>query len=209
MLTRQTLYRLRLRTNAAVLAMTGTLVLLASSLVTGWASAWYLVETGSRLTTASVGPWASWLAAARPDADPYTRAHFARTGSLQLSADVARSWQARADGTGQRLHSACDYLIEGALDAQWWSFTVFDDRGRLIANSAERHGYSSDTIALGADGRFSITLGRDARPGNWVPTGGAGRLLLHLTLIDPRRALADEAASVAPTLPEIRRLGCR
>jgi hypothetical protein len=206
--TRQTLYRLKLRTNAAVLALIGVVVLLAASVVAGWASAWYVVERGSRLTTQTVGPWVSWTSAARPDADPYTRAHFVRAGSMLLSADIARTWQAQIDAGGQRLHSACDYLIEGALDMPWWSLTVFDDRGRLIANAAERHGYTSDTIALGADGRFSITLGRDARPGNWVPTGGAGRLALVLTVLDQRSALADASAHV-PLLPEIKRVGCR
>lgn len=208
MLTRLTLYRLKLKTNAAVLALLGTLILLVSSVAAGWASAWYMIERGSRLTTQTVGPWVSWGAAARPDADPYTRAHFIRTGSLQLNSDISRVWQASVDDSGQRLHSACDYLVEGALQAPWWSLTVFDDRGRLIANAAERHGYTSDTIALGSNGRFSVTLGRDARPGNWLPTGGAGRLTLVVTLLDQRSVLAD-ADGQGTQLPEIKRVGCR
>jgi hypothetical protein len=52
------------------------------------------------------------------------------------------------------------------------------------------------------DGSFLVTLARDARPGNWLPTGGAGRLTLVLTII--------EGGDVTGTgLPEIRRVACR
>ncbi len=206
---RLTLYRLRNRLIAAVLAVGSTAFLLAAAVIVGWASAWYMVEAGSRLTTQSVGPWAAWTSAARPDADPYTRAHFSRVGSLPLNAVIARTWQARADGGGQRLHSACDYILEGALDSPWWSLAVFDDRGRLIANTAERYVYTSDTVALGSDGKFSVTLGRDARPGNWLPTGGAGRLSLLLVTLEQKSALSEDGQASGPALSEIRRVVCR
>lgn len=206
----QPVARLKTRAIGAVLALTGTALLLAASVAAGWASSWYMVEAGTRLTTRNIGPWVSWVSAARPDADPYTRAHFARSGSLPLSAGVAATWEARTDTGKQRLHSSCDYLVEGALDAPWWGLAVFDDRGRLISNAAERHAYTSETVALGADGRFSVTLGRDARPGNWLPTGGAGRLVLQLTVLDQRSALAEDGQTPnAPQLPQIRRLACR
>lgn len=209
MLTRHALFRLKNRLLAAGVTLGGTAVLLLVSLAGGWASAWYMVEAGSKLTTITSGPWVSWGSAARPDADPYTRAHFARSGSLQLNAGIATTWQARSDSTGQRLHSACDYLVSGALDAGWWSIAVFDERGGLIGNAAERYVYTSETVALGADGRFTITLGRDARPGNWMPTGGAGRLNLVLTVLEQRSALADGGQAQAAKLPEIRRVVCR
>lgn len=207
---RLALYRLRNRVAAAVLAIGSTAFLLAASVLAGWASAWYMVEAGSRLTTQATGPWVAWMSAARPDADPYTRAHFSRIGSLPLNTVIARTWQARVDSAGQRLHSACDYIVEGAVDSPWWSLAVFDDRGRLIANTAERYVYTSDTVALGADGKFSVTLGRDARPGNWLPTGGAGRLVLTLVVLEQRSALSEDAAvAAALAMPEIRRVVCR
>ena len=209
MLTRHALYRLKNRLLAIGLTLGGAVALLAVSLVGGWASAWYMVEAGSKLTTTTVGPWVAWGSAARPDADPYTRAHFARVGSLQLNAAAATTWQARADGSGQRLHSACDYVITGAVEAGWWSIAVFDERGGLIGNAAERYVYTSETVALGADGRFTLTLGRDARPGNWMPTGGAGRINLVLTVLEQRSALAEGGQTAAPKLPEIRRVVCR
>ena len=86
---------------------------------------------------------------------------------------------------------------------------VFDERGGLIGNAAERYVYTSETVALGADGRFTLTLGRDARPGNWMPTGGAGRINLVLTVLEQRSALAEGGQTAAPKLPEIRRVVCR
>ena len=41
----------------------------------GLGTAWYMIEAGSRLSTRTFGPWTTWTAAGRPDADPYTRAH--------------------------------------------------------------------------------------------------------------------------------------
>ena len=54
----------------------------------GLGSAWYMVEAGSRLTTRSYGPWSTWIAAGRPDADPYTRARVARNGLLPIASTL-------------------------------------------------------------------------------------------------------------------------
>jgi hypothetical protein len=117
---------------------------------------------------------------------------------------------ARTDGDGLKLHSSCEYALEGQiLDANWWSIAVFDEHGRLIGNPIDRHAFTSDTLAIAPDGRFTVTLSRDARPGNWLPTGGAGRLALMLTLIDPRTPNSASAASAAPGLPVIRKASCR
>lgn len=188
----------------STIAVVGVLVVAG-----GLASSWHLVEAGFSLTTRSVGPWVMWTSAARSDADPYTRAHFARSGMLVLSTEVAHTYVARTDSDGLKLHSSCDYSVEGAsFDASWWSLAAFDEHGRLIANPTDRHAYTSDTIATGPDGRFVVTLSRDARPGNWLPTGGAGRLAVVLTLLDPRQVRgADEAERVQ--MPLVRKVQCR
>ena len=67
----------------------------------------------------------------------------------------------------------------------------------------------SDTIAANPDGSYIVTLGRDARPGNWLPTGGAGRLQLMFTILDPATGLSQAArAERYKLLPLIRREGC-
>ena len=82
-------------------------------------------------------------------------------------------------------------------------------RGELINNDAARYTFTSDTIAANPDGSYIVTLGRDARPGNWLPTGGAGRLQLMFTILDPATGLSQAArAERYKLLPLIRREGC-
>lgn len=174
-------------------------------------SSWALVEGGSRLTNRVSGSWVLWTNAGRPDADPYTRAHFARLGSLPLSTTAVYTWEARADDEGQKLHSSCEYVLQGeGLVDDWWSLAVFDEKGNQIPNSADRHAYNAGTIALGTDGNYIVTLARDARPGNWLPTGGAGRLVLVLSRPAPRpNATPAEIDAAGRGLPAIRRIACR
>lgn len=199
------LHQIKKRILARAARLSAFAIVVALVVAGGLVSSWHMVEAGFGLTTRTVGPWVMWTQAARTDADPYTRAHFARSGMLVLSTEVAHTYLARTDNDGLKLHSSCDYLIEGGgIDGSWWSLAAFDEAGRLIANPTDRHAFTSDTLAAGADGRFTVTLARDARPGNWLPTGGAGRLALTLTVLDPRPQ-QDRAAP----LPSIRKVQCR
>lgn len=180
------------------------------SIVAGLGSSWYLTRNPSPITARVYGPWVEWRNAGTVDADPYTRARFARTGELVLSSAVVRRYEARADSTGQNLASGCDYVIEGAgLPGRWWSIAVYNDRGGLIANAADRYGFNSEQVALQPGGGFLIALARDAQPGNWLPTGGAGRLVVVLTLsgVTPVSALSN-TPEAEPDLPLIRRVTC-
>ena len=129
---------------------------------------------------------------------------------FQLSSEAAGVFQANSDSFGAYLHSSCDYLIEGPYAAgMWWSISVFDRRGKLIANDAARYAFTSDTVAANPDGSYIVTLGRDARAGNWLPTGGAGRLSLVFTVLDPATGLSqEERAERHKLLPAIRRENC-
>jgi len=69
--------------------------------------------------------------------------------------------------------------------------------------------FTSDTITPNADGTFTVTMARDARPKNWLPVGGAGKLTLVLTMLGPEQAYAAESASDPKLLPTIRRVQCR
>ncbi len=177
----------------------------------GLGSAWHMVEKGSSLVTASSGPWVAWTHAGRTDTDPYTRAHVVRRGLLPLTSSLALTYEAELDSEGKRIHSACEYAIDvTGLDASWWSLAVFDDSGSLIRNTAERHAYNSATIVRDLEGRAIVALARDARPGNWLPTGGAGRLALMLTLQDAKWVAATLNPQGKPKpMPEIQRVACR
>lgn len=208
---RFTLHLIKQRILAIVARIADIALFLGIVLIGGLGTSWYMVEAGSPLTTQRVGPWSSWTAAARADADPYTRAHFARSGALQLSGEVARTFIAVSDSEGQRLLSSCEYIVEGHdLAASWWSINAFDDRGRLMSNPLNRYSFTSDTITLDTDGTFLVSLARDARAGNWLPTSGAGRLALMLTLVDVRQAMQSAlAAHRVEALPRIRKVQCR
>ena len=177
----------------------------------GLLSSCYTITTGTALTTQRLGPWVTWTSAGQPGTDPYTRAHFANLGALPLNSETAQLYVAKTDSDGRRLHSSCDYAVEGkGMASFWWSVSVFDDAGRLIANPAERYAFTSDTMGVKPDGSFTVSLSRDARPENWLPTGGAGRIAVTLQMIDlGTRAVVRDDDSLEKSLPLIRRVSCK
>ena len=176
----------------------------------GLSTAWYMIEAGSRLSTRTLGPWTTWTAAGRPEADPYTRAHTARNALLPLSSTLELTYVATADSSGGRLHSACEYaIVVEDLEIAWWGISAFDGRGGLIQNAADRHGFNSDTVMREPDGRAVITLARDARAGNWLPIGGGSRVTLVLTIQDAAWAAAAMETGAPRPMPEIQRVACR
>jgi hypothetical protein len=203
------LHRLQKRLGALLSILGDWATFFGAVLILGFGTSWYMIDVGSSLTTEQRGPWVGWTSAGRPDADPYTRAHFARLGTLQLTTEIALSYIAYNDSEGNRLHSSCDYVVEGREPGDhWWSLTVFNDRGDLIPNPAQRYAFTSDSIGLRPDGTFAVTLAREASPGNWLPTGGAGRLALMFTTFDatiPMLGKTEERRE----LPVIRKVECR
>ncbi len=177
------------------------------AVVGGLGSSWYMIDKGASLTTIRSGPWVAWKAAGRADADPYTRAHFLRRGMLPVSSSLATTFQATADSDGKTLYSSCEYMIEGEEpSASFWSLAVFDEAGHLIPNPSERYAFNSANVMRSANGHIDIRLARSARPGNWLPTGGGGRISLVFTVEEPRSSADDSRQTLLPT---IRRLACR
>jgi hypothetical protein len=176
----------------------------------GLGTAWYMIEAGSRLSTRSFGPWVTWASAGRPEADPYTRAHIARNALLPLSSTAELTFKAKTDSNGSRLTSACDYAVVMAdFDPNWWGLAVYDLQGRLIANAADRHAFNSSTAMRSVDGRTTIVLARDARPGNWLPSGRGNRVVLVLSVLDASWGNAVHDGGTPRSMPEIVRTGCR
>jgi hypothetical protein len=203
------LHRLRKQLSIFIGLLGDWAAFLGAVLILGLGTSWYMVDVGTQLTTERHGPWVAWTSSGKADADPYTRAHFARLGTLQLTSDLALTYLAYTDSDGNRLHSSCDYLVEGRDPSDhWWSLTVFNDRGDLISNAAQRHSYTSQSIALRPDGSFAVALGREASSGNWLPTGGAGRLALMYTTFEAATPMLGKSEQPR-VLPVIRRLQCR
>jgi len=195
---------------AILLRAIGVIATLMLAIAVGLWSSRYMVARGSPLSVERLGPWEQWTDIGRESADPYTKANMISTGKLRISADSAGVFEARTDSQGARLHSSCNYIVKGAnMQGLWWSLAVFDSRGKLIANDADRYEFTADTIALNPSGSFLVSLGRDARPGNWLPTSGAGRLVLVFTVLDPATGLSsEERAQRNKHLPVITRESC-
>lgn len=184
----------------------------AVALLLGIGSAWYMIERGSILTTTRIGPWMSWLSEGNPNADPYTRAHLARSGRLPLSSTAARYFMASTDSSGSHLSPQCEYRISGApLNARWWSLALYDSNGSIIPNPSNRYSFNSEEAIRRSDGSYEIHLSRTARPGNWLPSGTDPyrNLRLLLRVYGPRVTDASGIGQIpAENLPKIERLRC-
>jgi hypothetical protein len=129
---------------------------------------------------------------------------------LPISSTLELSFRAKSDGDGRRLSSSCDYVVLfPEQEPAWWSLAVFDGQGRLIQNNAERHAFNTNTALREPNGRVAISVARDARPGNWLPSGRSGRIVLVLTIQDAGFAAGVHDSAAARPVPEIQRRACR
>ena len=56
--------------------------------------------------------------------------------------------------------AAAASLVSGMTPAaRYWTLTLYDPDGRLVANAIDRHSFTSDEIVRDIDGRFAITVG--------------------------------------------------
>ncbi|MGI9475241.1 MAG: DUF1214 domain-containing protein [Hyphomicrobiaceae bacterium] len=176
----------------------------------GLLTSWYVIEQGAAFNTERIGPWVKWTLGGRLKSDPYSLIRNDQRTMLVFSSTFVSRYEATFDDSGRRLHSACHYAIEGPAPASaWWSINVFDGAGRLVPNASNRHGFNAANIVPNADGTIRIDLAREARPGNWVPTSRAGRLVVVLESQNRTGDAGVPADQVRKALPSIRRIGCR
>jgi hypothetical protein len=201
-------FRAARRWLARLVSMLARLTLfLGTALLTGFGSAYYLMDKGNSFVVVRSGPWVLWPAAGRPDADPYTRAHFTRMGALPVGASGAHYFTATTDSNGSPLYGDCEYEIAGpGPEAAWWSLALYDHEGRLKVNDFARHAISSPSVLRDTTGQIVIRIAADVRAGNWLPTGDESGFRLVLRTYQPA---ADKDGLSQPGLGEITRLDCR
>jgi len=186
----------------------GTAFALIVAAVVGLGATWIALTRGTAYGGVNIGAWTAWPKNGTPGIDPYARAMMARTGELPVGSGDGVAFYANADDSAQPLDGRCDVLLSGITpQARFWTVTLYDPDGRLVANSAQRQGFTSQEIIRKADGSFEIMVGPRARPGNWLPTGGVERYLLVLRLYDTPVGMATRSGREAP-MPTISRGGC-
>jgi hypothetical protein len=200
-------FRAARRWIARLLSVMARLALfLGTALLTGLGSAYYVMDNGNSLMVTRSGPWALWTAAGRPDADPYTRAHFIRLGALPLGAPNAHYFMAVTDSSGAPLYGDCDYEITGpGPEAAWWSLALYDHDGLLKANDFDRYAIASPGVLRDTVGNIVIRIASDVRSGNWLPTGDDSGFRLLLRVYQPA---ADKDGLSEPGFGDITRVGC-
>jgi hypothetical protein len=186
----------------------GLLLSLSIAAGIGLGATWLAITEGTASGGVTIGAWTAWPKVGTVGIDPYARAMIARSGELPVGTGDGVAFYARADDAGQPLDGRCDVTLAGITpQARYWTITLYDLEGRLVANSVQRQGFTSQEIIRRSDGTFQITVGPRARPGNWLPSGGIERYLLTLRLYDTPVGLATRTGRDAP-MPTITQKAC-
>ena len=138
----------------------GTVLALAIAAAIGLGATWVALTQGTAYGGVTIGAWTGWPKNGTQGIDPYARAMVARTGELPVGSGDGVAFYANADDAGQPLDGRCDVLLRGITpQARFWTLTLYNPEGRLVANSAQRHGFTSQEIIRNADGSFDVTVG--------------------------------------------------
>lgn len=188
--------------------LTGTLFALIVAAVVGLGTTYLALTRGAAFGALTIGSWTAWPKTGTADADPYARASIARTGKLPIALGDGVSFTAKADDNGKLLDGRCDVVLSGITPtARFWTLTLYNPEGELVANAVNRFGFSSQEIVRHADGSFNIVAAPRAQPGNWLPTGGVERYTLVLRLYDTAVGVATKAGREVP-MPQVMTRSC-
>jgi hypothetical protein len=174
----------------------------------GLGATWLTLTRGVAFGSLAIGTWTAWPKSGSVDIDPYARAIIARSGELPTGMGDGVAFYARTDDAGDNFDGRCTFLVSGLTPAaRFWTLTLYDPEGRLVANTIDRHGFTSEEIVRDTDGRFTIAVAAQARPGNWLPTGGIEKFVLVWRLYDTPIGVATKTTKEGP-MPTIVRKGC-
>src|SRR5438105_11097448 len=146
---------------------------------------WLTLSKGVAFGGVNIGAWTAYPKIGTTEIDPYARATLARTGLLPVGSGDGIAFFARADDHGRPFDGRCDVTVHGTTPpARFWTLTLYDPDGRLVANSVNRYGFTSQEIVRRSDGSFDIVIAPRARAGNWLPTAGVERYILIMRFYD-------------------------
>jgi hypothetical protein len=174
----------------------------------GLGATWLTLTRGIAFGSLTIGAWTAWPKSGSVDIDPYARATIARTGELPIGAGDGVAFYAHTDDTGNAFDGRCTYVVSGVTPAaRYWTLTLYDAQGRLVANTIDRHGFTSAEILREAEGHFVINVGPRARSGNWLPSGGIEQFVMVWRLYDTPIGVASLTTKEGP-MPAVVRKSC-
>jgi hypothetical protein len=186
----------------------GSFVTFLVAAAVGLGATWLTLTRGVAFGSLTIGAWTAWPKSGSVDIDPYARANIARTGELPTGMGDGVAFYARTDDTRNSFDGRCTFVISGMTPAaRYWTITLYDPEGKLVANTIDRHSFTSDEIVRDGGGSFAITVAPLARPGNWLPTGGVDKFVLVLRLYDTPIGVSTGTTKEGP-MPSIARKGC-
>jgi hypothetical protein len=169
---------------------------------------WMTATRGTDLGTLTIGAWTARPRTGTSDIDPYARASIARSGELPVGTGDGVAFMASTDDKKRPLDGRCDVVVSGVTPAaRFWTLTLYDRRGNLVANSLQRYGFTSQEIVRASDGSFEVHVASRARAGNWLPSAAIERYVLMLRLYDTPVGVATRTQRDAP-MPAIATVGC-
>ena len=185
-----------------------TLVVLLLATSVGLGLTWTTATRGTDIGSITIGAWTARPRTGTSDIDPYSRAAIARSGELPVGSGDGVTFIASTDDKKQPLDGRCDVVINGVTPAaRFWTITLYDTKGRLVANSLQRFGFTSQEIVRASDGGFEVRVAARSRAGNWLPTGGLDKYVLALRLYDTPVGVATRTQKDAP-MPSVVTMGC-
>lgn len=188
--------------------ITGTLFALAVAACVGLGLTYLSLTRDVAFGALAIDQWTAWPKTGTVEADPYARASIARTGRLPVAMGDGVSFTLTSDDNGKALDGRCDVVISGITPvARYWTLTLYNRNGGLVANSVSRYGFTSEEIVRRPDGNFEVVIAPRAQPGNWLPTGGTERYELVLRLYDTPVGVATKAGREVP-MPAVTTRGC-
>jgi hypothetical protein len=186
----------------------GTLFALLVAAAVGLGGTYLALSRGAAFGALRIGSWTAWPKTGTQDADPYAQASIARSGRLPVALGDGLTFLAKNDDDGRRLDGRCDVTVSGATPAaRYWTLTVYNLDGELVANSLGRYDFTSQEIVRRGDGSFTVMVGPRASPGNWLPTGGIDRYMLVLRFYDTAVGVATKEGREIP-MPAIKTRSC-
>ena len=175
----------------------------------GLGMTWLTLSKGVAFGGVSIGAWTAYPKIGTAEIDPYGRATLARTGLLPVGSGDGIAFVARGDDRGRAFDGRCEVTVSGTTPpARFWTMTLYDTQGQLVANALQRYGFTSQEIVRGSAGNFEVRIASRARAGNWLPTGGIDKYLLVMRLYDTPVGVATRGQRDAP-MPQIATTGCQ